>query len=874
MGEVYKARDTRLARTVAIKVLPNHISNDPKSKQRFEREARTIAGLNHPNICVLHDVGLENGIDFLVMEYLEGITLAERLAIGALPLTETLRIALQIADALDKAHRSGVIHRDLKPGNIMLGETGAKLLDFGLAKVENNPASPAAASEAPTADVSMTAGGAILGTLPYMAPEQIEGQAVDARADIFSFGAVLYEMITGQRAFQGKNQPSLMANILKSNPPPPSQVRPGTPPLLDHIIRGCLAKAPAERWHTARDLWLQLKWAGDPSVAPAPAAAAPAADRRLRILTGVLAIAALAAAIPAILYFQPSAPDLRVPDVQFEIPVTVADTAAFSISPDGRNLAYVSATDDGKNAIWIRPLNSLLARMLPGTDGTNQPDWSPDSRSIAFSADGKLKRVDVAGGPPQSLLEVTAGMTTNRSTWNRDGVILLANGVLRRINAASGESTDATELNQSLGETRHFTPWFLPDGQHFLYTAWGENPESRAVYVGKLGSQDRKRLMATQSKAIYSSGFLLFASERTLMARPFDVERLEFTGDPVALVQDIAHDPFIGSAAFGASAEDTLVYRRGDLANEGTRQLFWTDRTGKTEGPIETAIGALDIRLSPDGKRVASNMLSGGIGNPDVRILDLDRKLRTQLTTEPAFDGYPVWSPPDGLRLVFAKTRNSSLASTELYERPSNLAIPARPLLSLEQDTIIYPRDWSLDGKLIVFERFKNAQRRDIWWFPLEGERKAFPYLSETYDECQPVLSPNSRWLAYVSNESGVFQVVVQSFPDPSRGKFTVSTGGGMFPRWRRDGRELYYLDSNRRIVAVSVTTDGSFSIEKSTPLFQTGLGYPGAAPSGIPYDVTADGQRFLLSVPQTSTLSVASIPITVVLNWPSMLKR
>jgi Tol biopolymer transport system component len=884
MGEVYKAVDTRLSRTVAIKVLPAHISSDPTSKQRFEREARMIAGLNHPNICVLHDVGQQDGIDFVVMEYLDGVTLSDRLEKGPLPLAEAVKIGVEVADALDKAHRSGIVHRDLKPGNIMLTAHGTKLLDFGLAKRGDGRSSmPATVSTATTNATGLTAAGAILGTLPYMAPEQIEGQEADARTDIFAFGAVLYEMITGRRAFQGKSQPSLMSAILSADPPAPSHVRDGIPPILDHVIERCLAKDPANRWHSARDLGLELEWAKAPIKSLESVAAAAKRDGRRKMVSVVLVIVAVAALIPAVLYFRSFRSTVTAPETRFEIPAT-GSPYLMAISPDGRSVAYVAPSDGGVPMLWVRPLNSLEARMLPGTNGVQSPDWSADGRSIVFGVPGeqKLKKIEVAGGPPQTLADLRGGYT--RATWNRAGIILFgaATGGIRRVSASGGDAPDITTLDTSLGEMGHNTPWFLPDGVHFLYTAWSSQPESRAIYVGSLDSKTRKRLMTAESKALYAPpGFILFMRAQTLMARPFDADRLEFTSEAVPVAEGVAYNPQLGQSAFYTSDEGTLIYRKGGVVQtQGTRRWIWMDRAGKTSGTIDVPLNVnADLRLSPDGKQVAS--FEGGIGAfvaggapTDIWLYDLDRNVSTRLTTDAAPHGFPVWSP-DGTALVFSASRGNT---TALYKKPSNAAVPEQIVLQLESGTLISARDWSLDGRFVVFEKFNPAVgrfQRDLWVLPMSGDRKSFPYLATSFDEGQPVLSPNGRWLAYVSNEARSYQVAVQPFPDPSGGKWQISTNGGAYPRWRRDGGELYYLDPERRIVAVSVTAEAGFKVGKTTPLFQTPVQFPDGPPSLVPYDVSADGQRFLISAPRDQLAPTTnSSPITVVLNWSAALKR
>jgi len=558
-----------------------------------------------------------------------------------------------------------------------------------------------------------------------------------------------------------------------------------------------------------------------------------------------------------------------------------------AISPDGRSVAYVAPSDNGVAMLWVRPLNSLDARMLPGTNGAQSPDWSADGRFIAFAAPGeaKLKKIEVAGGPAQTLADLRGGYT--RATWNREGIILFgaASGGIRRVSASGGEAPAITELDVSLGEVGHNTPWFLPDGRHFLYTAWSSQPENRAIYVGSLDSKARKRLMTAESKALYAPpGFLLFLRSQTLMARPFDADRLEFTGEAVPVAEEVAYNPQLGQSAFYASNEGTLIYRKGSVVQgQGTRQWLWMDRTGKTSGTIHLPLNVnADLRLSPDGKQVAC--FEGGIdafvlggGSNDIWLYDLDRNLSTRLTTDAAPDGFPVWSP-DGTRLVFSSRRGN--AATALYEKPSNAAVPEQIVFQPESGTAVFAGDWSLDGRFVVFEKVMpsgTGRRRDLWMLPMSGERKPSAYLATPFDEGQPVLSPNGKWLAYVSNEARTYQVVVQPFPDPSSGKWQISTDGGVYPRWRRDGRELYYLDRQRRIVAVSVTEEGGFKIGKTTPLFETALPFPDGPPTFVPYDVSADGQRFLISVRQDQlppATNSTPTPITVVLNWTAALKQ
>jgi Tol biopolymer transport system component len=888
MGEVYKARDTRLDRTIAIKILPDTLASDPQFRERFDREARAISQLTHPHICTLYDVGEQQGTAYLVMEYLDGETLEQRLKKGALPLDQALKLAIEIADALSAAHRRGIVHRDLKPGNVMLTKSGAKLLDFGLAKTGTPSTVMANFSMLPTTP-PLTAHGTILGTFQYMAPEQLEGHDADARTDIFAFGALVYEMVTGRRAFEGKTQASLIAAILEREPPTIASLQPVAPATLDRLVRTCLAKSPDDRWQTAHDLLREIRWVAE-NRAERPGASSQRSSRREAIAwtaAAFLGIVAVAALIATVMYVRSVRSAATAPETRFEISAT-GSPFLMAISPDGRSVAYVAPSDTGVAMLWVRPLNSLDARMLAGTNGAQSPDWSPDGRFIVFGVprEAKVKKIDVAGGPAQTLADLRGGYT--RSTWNREGTILFGvnGGGIRRVSASGGEAPAITELDASLGEIGHNTPWFLPDGRHFLYTAWSSQPENRAIYVGSLDSNTRKRLMTAESKALYAPpGFILFLRSQTLMARRFDANRLEFTGEAVPVAEDVAYNPQLGQSAFYASDEGTLIYRKGSVVQgQGTRQWVWMDRTGKPSGTIQLPLNVnADLRLSPDGKHVAC--FEGGLdafvlggGSADIWLYDLDRNLTTRLTADAAPDGFPVWSP-DGTRLVFSSRRGN--AGTALYEKPSNAAGPERIVFQPESGTVTFARDWSLDGRFVVFETFTplgpSRPRRDLWMLPMSGERKPSPYLATSFDEMQPVFSPNGKWLAYVSNDARMYQVVVQPFPDPSSGKWQISTNGGVYPRWSRDGRELYYLDPQRRIVAVSVAAEGGFKVGKTTPLFETALEFPAgqqtfASQTSVPYDVSADGQRFLISVRPDQSPTTSSTPIKVVLHWQAAL--
>jgi len=865
MGEVYRARDTRLERTVAIKILPPQLSNDAVRKQRFEREAKTISSLNHPHICVLYDVGHQDGIDYLVMECVEGDTLAKRLEKGALPLEQVLKIGAQIADALDKAHRSGVVHRDLKPGNIMLTPTGAKLLDFGLAK----PAAPLATGVTLTAaskQSPVTEQGTILGTFQYMSPEQIEGKELDGRSDIFSLGAVLYEMLTGQRAFQGKSQLSVASAILEKEAAPISTVKPMTPPALDHAIRRCLAKDPEERWQTARDVALELKWIAE--AGSQSSAATPVKDRRNSewLTMAALVVTAAAAVTLGVLYARRPATDAPVARAYIKPMVNSSfifsgTAAGFALSPDGRLLAYVASTPDGKSVLWLRPIDFLQAQPLPGTEGATYPFWSPDSRFIAFFAGGKLKKIESSGGPPFTICDASDG---RGGTWNRDGDILLTpavNSTLFRVSSSGGPLIPVTTLDPSKNETTHRWPYFLPDGRHFLYfTGSVFSPRetlTNSVLLGSLDSKESKLLLHSHTNAIYASGHILFMRQFTLMAQPFDTTSLQLTGDAVPIADPVQEGRSVAKGVFSASENGLLTYVEG--ASGADRQLEWFDRDGKEMGAVPGADAYAGVRISPDGKRLAYYLDSAGY---DIWSFDIARGLKTALSFGSGSGQgnlYPVWSP-DGRRIIYTSYRNGKYG---LYLKASDGSGTEEPLLETV-DRIRFPTDWSPDGKFLTY--IEGAQGGwAIWMLPLDGERKPFLLHKTQFAEREASFSPDGKWVSYCSNESGDYKVYVVPFPGPG-GKWQVSPTGGCGPRWRRDGKEIFYLSSDNKMMATEVKASGSsFEVGATHALF-------GTRPYGVfgRFDVSADGQRF--AIPYEA--GQPSAAITLVVHWPAELKK
>jgi Tol biopolymer transport system component len=863
MGEVYKAFDTRLDRTVAIKVLPAAFTGDAQFRERFDREARIISQLDHPHICALYDVGeatvSERPVRFLVIQYLEGTTLADRIARGPLPLKEALSIATQIADALDSAHRAGIVHRDLKPGNVMLTRSGAKLLDFGLATARG-VASGTGLSMMPTTPPNLTAQGTILGTFQYMAPEQLEGKEADSRADLFAFGAVLYEMITGRKAFSGASHASLISSIMSSHPPPVSTVMTLAPAALDQLIARCLAKDPEERWQSARDVKLQLAWIADsPASSSATVERRPARERVAWTLAAVTLVALLASIAALWAGRHAAAPAAEA--VQFT--VLPPDKATFSpdptaqaVSPDGRQIAFVASSGDGVPMLWIRRLDSLNARVLAGSEGALEPFWSPDSGSVGFFAAGKLKRIDASSGPPQTIADAPFPLG---GSWGAGGVIVFGGAFgspLFQVPAAGGAVKPVTVIEQAQGARVHNSPWFLPDGRHFFFVV-GTGPAAANLYVGSIDSTDTSLLLHGNTAAVYAPpGYILFRRESTLVAQAFDLTTLSVRGEAVVVADRVG--ALFAAITFPVSNTGTLVYR--PPANALTR-LTWVDRAGRTLGTIQSPAGIYEeIALSPDDKRVAFSR--PGQGDTDVWLTDLERGITSRFTFQPSFNNVPIWSP-DGRRIVFASGRDNGI---DLYQRASDGSSKDQLLLKLAAQPLVFPSDWSADGRFITYYRTDPKTQLDIWTVPTDGERKPVPYLHGDFNESQPQFSPDGRWMAYVSDESGISQVYVQSFPTLG-GQRQISADGGVQPRWRRDGQELFYVAADRKLMAVTVKSGTVFESDKPHALFQTALNVAELRQS---FAVSADGQRFLVNAP----IETESPSLTVVLNWTALLKK
>jgi Tol biopolymer transport system component len=877
MGEVYRARDTRLDRTVAIKVLPPQLAADPQLRERFEREARAISSLQHPHICALFDVGRDGDHEFLVLEYLEGETLADRIGrAGALAVADALKVATEICGALDKAHRSGIVHRDLKPANVMLTKAGAKLLDFGLAKAAAPAVATPGLSMAATTPPNVTAQGTLLGTFQYMAPEQIEGLDADARTDIFALGALLFEMLTGRTAFEGKTRASLLGAILKDEPPRVSTVKPLSPPALDRIIATCLAKDPGDRYQSARDLLRDLGWVASPDAARAT----PEPEGRC-FGGGALALAALLAvavgALGAIVVRHLREPAASTDSIQFAFaPPRDASFATplgggtglatqLAVSPDSRFVVFVANNQDGFQ-LWLRSLNALDARPLPGTEDGAFPFWSPDGHYIGFFAGGKLKKVNATGGPPVVLCDAPSA---RGGTWNGDNVIVFApstTGALQRVSSAGGSPEPASSLDAAYGETNDRFPSFLPDGRHFFYTGVIGTccPASKParIRIGTLGSLEATTLLQVESSAQFAAGHVLFDRDGTLMALPFDATTRQPTGDAFPITEGVGSE---GSryASFSV-AGNVLAYARGVV--RATTRLTWFDRTGRTLGTIGEAAAYLGASLSSDGRRVAVVLSSGSPANRDVWIIDASRGTPRRFTFDPGDDNSPIWSPDDS-RIVFLGNRgaSSSLLVKRVDDAATEVDLPVAGLVGVAS-----PSDWSADGRFLVFTRGQGmGGSPDVWVLPLFGDRKPIAIAQTPSFEVNGVMAPNGRWIAYQSNETGIGEIFVQPFP-PSGGRFQISRTGGIQPQWSTDGKEIFFLSPDSKLMAVTVDTDGPFQFASPAALFSVntvGASYP----IGRQFGVTKDGRRFLVNVMQQQ---VATIPITVVVNWISSVQK
>jgi len=839
MGEVYKARDTRLNRIVAVKVSKEQFS------ERFEQEARAVAALNHPNICHLYDVGP----NYLVMEFVEGAPLK-----GPLSLEKTVEYAGQILDALDAAHQKGITHRDLKPDNILVTKQGIKLLDFGLAKQQSTVLKESDA----TLTQALTNQGQILGTWQYMSPEQLQGKPVDPRSDLFSFGCVLYETLTGKRAFEGQSAASVIAAILEREPAPLTTALP-----LERILRRCLAKDPDLRFQTARDLKAALTWAMEQP----PALAATATSSRRRWVAVAAAIVLAVVSGWAVLHLPRAPVDDRVLRLQIQPPedgriVLAANIGGISISPDGKTAACIISSN-GKSGLWVRPLESGIARLLPGTDNASSPFWSPDGKSLGFFSGGKLLSVDVAGGAPVAVCDV-AGYRRG-GAWSGDGRILFGGEAagISQVSASGGTPTPLTTVDPVRGELAHRWPQIIPGGR-FLYWVRGDTPENSSVYAASLARPDERTLvLASGTDAFYVAAndgkdYLLWLRGSTLVAQEFSTGSLKLVGGPHSLADPVARIGATGLLAMTASASELII---ADPSAD-SRQFTWFDRSGKSLGTVGEPGPYLSFRLSPDAHRAAVTRASEG--GYDLWMLDLDRGVSSRYTTQTSNGIYPVWSP-DGRTLVYRDARNLVRAESSGARGEEHLTQSP----NLQSST-----DWSRDGRAILYNEIASGTGTDLWILPVTPDGRLTtggqpkPYLRTRFAESLGRFSPepNPRWIAYQSDESGRNEIYVQSYPEP-HGATRISTGGGQYAQWSPDGRDLFYVSPDLDLMAVSVKL-GTDSVEPSVPrkLFrleadEIGLG---------PYEVAPDGQRFLVRASPRE----AAKPLTVIVNWPALLKK
>jgi serine/threonine protein kinase len=866
MGEVYRANDTRLDRTVAVKVLPAHLSSSPESRQRFEREARTISQLSHPHICALYDVGHQDGIQFLVMEYLEGETLSERLLKGALPFEQVLRFGIEIADALDKAHRQGIVHRDLKPGNVMLTKSGVKLLDFGLAKALAPASSALDLTALPTQAAPVTREGTILGTVQYMAPEQLEGKEADARTDVFAFGAVLYEMATGKKTFSGATQASLIGSILRDEPRPISEVVPLTPRALDRLVRICLAKDPEDRWQTARDVGLQLREIGRDREHPDTVAARPVRSKISKALPWAVALVALG--IGALLgrAALPKAPPVPgvvrstiLPPPNSEFDYLDANSGPPAVSPDGTRVAFSARNLDDQILLWVRRLDSLEAFAIPGSSGAAFPFWSPDGRSLGFFAQAKLKTVDASGSAsPVALADVEEA---RGGSWGSDGTILFAPGYrhpIRRVPASGGSPTALTEVGE-----REIQRWpvSLPDGRHFLYNVRVQGEQNSVIYAGSFDSRERREVLRGEhTDVLYvAPDHLLFRRGGRLVAARFDTERLAVLGEPVEVVEKIDFFPPTGRTTFGV-AQNVLAYVPSSDARNS--RLAWFDRSGREISGIAAPGMYASPRISPDGRQLAIAVMERLVIPPDIWVFDT--RLGTGTRSATIFpDLAPVFSA-DAKRIFFG---SSSEGKWNIHVR--DLASGAEPTTLLPPIRPRWPRDVSPDGSLLLYQELSATNRGDLKVLSLSGERRPRDFVASPFDEDEGTFSPDGRRVAYVSDESGRKEVFVASFPDPSQ-RIRVSSEGGTQPRWSGDGRELFFVSKSNTIMAIPF--DPSSGVPTATPmrLFDVPISYAFGWHVPVRYDVSPDG-RFLIIVRASKD---PPPPLVLVLNWQTGLKK
>jgi len=882
MGEVYRARDTRLGRDVAIKVLPQHLSGDPARRERFEREARAVSALNHPHICTLHDIGSQDTahgpVDYLVMEHIEGETLADRLLKGPLPIDQVLRHAAEIADALDRAHRHGVIHRDLKPQNVMLTKSGAKLLDFGLAKLtEERGAAPgtpvvpgSGGSLLPTATRNLTTAGTLLGTFQYMAPEQLEGKEADARTDIFTFGAVVYEMATGRRAFEGTSQASLIAAILKEQPRPISETQPLSPAGLDRVVRACLEKDPDDRVQTAHDLRRQIGWVADGSLTGAGVsgpglASTPAAGAAVRVgprrragaawlaLPAVLLFGAIMAGLGWWLRPAPARPNLRVnlalpPKTQLD-----AENRSLALSPDGLTLAFTASGADGKRRVWVRALDSLQAQPLTGTESATYPFWSPDGGFLGFLADGKLKKVPASGGTVQTLCDAADG---RGASWGASGTIAFAPGPYGGLSVVSSSGGTPAPLTAPTVEgTTHRLPHFLPDGKRLLFFASAPGKDARnGIHSLDLADKAMTLVAPENSEGRYvAPGYLAFVREGNLMIQRMDPASLRLSGEAVPIAEKVQFNPSRWNGGFAFSDTGLLVYQGG--AGVAQARLTWFDQEGKDLGALGEAANIVEVALAPDLRRAAATIWTGS-GVPDLWLYDLARGVGTRFTFSPEGATAPVWSP-DGRQVAYTDTEN------RIFVKAADGASEPRGIMDIAGNNRQVTQ-WAPDGAGLLFWSQDPKTGLDINYVPVAAGAVPRALLATAANERDAVISPDGRWLLYNSNESGRQEEYVVSYPGIG-GKWQISTGGALGGDWADGGRRVIYADLDTKVMSVDVAAvGGNLTIGAPRPIF----GGRSMASAG---DLSPDGRRFLIAVPTEESLQSNLVLVT---DWAAALQK
>jgi Tol biopolymer transport system component len=864
MGEVYRARDPKLQRDVALKVLPAAVALDPDRRARFDREAQLLASLNHPNIAAIY--GFEDGLNAypvgtgpaLVLELVEGPTLADRLARGVIPLDEALPIARQIADALEVAHRHGIVHRDLKPSNIKVKSDGTvKVLDFGLAKALEPASAAADASQSPTVtSPAMTRAGVILGTAAYMSPEQARGRSADAQSDVWAFGCVLYEMLCGRRPFGGETVSDTIAAILEREPDW-KRLPPNVPANVQRALRRCLEKDRRRRLHHIADARIEIEDAA--SEAGVGSFLAPSRRKWTRRLGIAAAILGLGLAVALGVWYSRLPSDVPELRVDITTPATI-DPWAFAISPDGRRVAYV-ADHEGQPMLWVRSLDVATGQPLAGTESARHVFWSPDGRSLAYFAGSELKRIDVAGGPSQTLVNISGG---TGGAWGPDGTILFSHTAvpsLLRVDSAGGRAEAVTKV--TTGMTGHRHPQFLPGGRDFLFLADGP-ADVRGVYISSLDSSEATRLVASDTKGVYvSPGWLLFMRQGALLAQHLDLARRVLSGETVTVAESVAFEPITGAGGFSASDQGAIAYR---TASTSAPRLSWFDRAGNPLSAFGSPdqVGLSNLMLSPDGRRVAVERTLQN--ETDLWLLDGTRQVRFTRGSSENVTRFPIWSP-DGSRIAFSESGSGFL---RVSMRPTAGGVDHQVLLDSPEVKVL--SDWSPDGRFLLYYVPDSKTGTDLWVLPLEGKRVPFTFLKTEANELVGQFSPDGRWVAYQSNESGRFEIYVRPFPGPG-GPVPISTAGGVYPRWSHDGKELYYIAPDAKLMAVPISAAAT-TLEAGTPtvLFQTRRVGGGSNVVGRShqYDVSPDG-RFLINAEAGS----GTPPITLLLNWnPSSLSK